>query len=400
MPGLDEEVVERARRWCAEAGREATPTDVRAALDRLSWDELLAAKALLADPPPARPLGPFALADIARGAPPDLAADRERSGRYRPEAELERAPAAAPAPARPAGPTALPGRRPARPAVVVRRARDRAPPAPEVPPPLPALETLRAPAGRAVLERLLRRHGARRAALAAALAERWRRADGLPPGEGDLDALLDHHGLLRAFSRRERDEALHALRAAGGLRTRAAARLGLDPAGLDAALERLGAAAEAERIRDQRRADLRARATLAERASLVLREGERLDDLGLREELERDLGERLPDHLRALAAGPGPIPARLATSLGLSRAEALHLAARFGVDLGAPGAGPSRGSGGRSPRAGPPRPGRPPGAARRGAQTGARPGARPGGPRAGPPRRGGSRRRPPARRPL
>jgi hypothetical protein len=375
MPGLEEEVVQRVRRWCAEAGREAAPAEIRAALGALSWDEMLAVKALLADPPPARPLGPFALADIARGAPADLAADRERSGRYRPEIEAP--------PARPPGRPPRAGQRPARPTVVVRRARDRAPEVPAPAPSLPTLEALRAPAGRTVLERLVRRHGARRAALAAALAERWRRPDGLAPGQADLEALLDHHGLLRAFLRRERDELLHALRAAGGMRARAAARLGMDAAGLDAALDRVGAGAEAERIREARRADLRARGTLAERAALLLREEERLADLGLLAEFERDLAGRLPGHLRALAAGPGPLAPRLAASLGLSRAEVTALAARVGIPLGAPGGGPAR------PGAGPPRPGP----------------RRPRPPRAGPsparpPRAGrGPRRRPP-RRPL
>jgi hypothetical protein len=379
MPGLDDEVVERVRRWCAEAGRQTASPEIHAALGGLSWDELLAVKALLADPPPARPLGPFALADVARGAPPDLAADRERSGRYRPEAEREAGISAATAPRRAAPPALGSGRRPAGPSVVVRRVRDRAPVTPTRAPPLPTLETLRAPAGRGVLERLLRRHGARRAALAAALAQRWRRPDGLAPGEADLAELLDHHGLARAFASRERDEVLHALRAAGGLRARAAERLGTDAAGLDAALARLGAAGEAETIRAERRAELRARATLAERAALLLREGERLADLGLSDEFERDLAARLPGHLRALAADPGQLAVRLSGSLGLSREEVVALAARFGIALGAPASAPAgRSSAGRSPR------GRPPGGRSPTGRSAGRPPTRP--PRPGPPR--------------
>jgi hypothetical protein len=241
----------------------------------------------------------------------------------------------------------------------VRRARDRVPATPRPPPPLPTLDALRAPGGRSVLERLVRKHGARRAALAAALAQGWRRPDGLSPGEADLAELLEHHGLARAFARRERDEVLHVLRAAGGLRGRAAARLGTDPEGLDAALARLGATAEAEAIRAERRADLRARATLAERAALLLREGERLADLGLLGEFERDLAERLPGHLRALAAGSEPLAARLSGSLGLSRAEILSLTTRLGIALGPPAAVPPRTPAGRSPRRPPERPPRP-----------------------------------------
>src|SRR5512146_1007827 len=99
MPELDAELLERVARWCAEAGRSTVAAEIRRALAPLGWDELLAARALLADPPPARPLGPFALADLARGAPADVAAEREREGRYRREIEPEVAPEA-PAPER------------------------------------------------------------------------------------------------------------------------------------------------------------------------------------------------------------------------------------------------------------------------------------------------------------
>src|SRR5512133_1522174 len=104
MAELDAEMLERVARWCAEAGRQAGAAEIRAALGSLGWDELLAVRALLADPPPARPLGPYALADLARGAPADVAAEREREGRYRrePEAADAGAPpdgAAPPAPA-------------------------------------------------------------------------------------------------------------------------------------------------------------------------------------------------------------------------------------------------------------------------------------------------------------
>jgi hypothetical protein len=109
MAEIDDELVARAIGWCAEAGRHATADGVRAALARLSWAQILAARALLADPPPARPLGPEALADLARGAPPDLAAERERQGRYRPEAEPPAVPPPAP-PGRAASPAT--GRRP------------------------------------------------------------------------------------------------------------------------------------------------------------------------------------------------------------------------------------------------------------------------------------------------
>src|SRR5512138_1606779 len=124
MAELDAETLERVARWCAEAGRQTGASEIRAALGSLGWDELLALRALLADPPPARPLGPYALADLARGAPADVAAEREREGRYRREPVPEdAAPAAGERKRAPRGSKKT--RRPAE--IVVRRARDRAP---------------------------------------------------------------------------------------------------------------------------------------------------------------------------------------------------------------------------------------------------------------------------------
>src|SRR5512138_1980960 len=138
MAEVDAETIERVTRWCAEAGRHAGPAEIRRALAPLSWDELLLAKAILADPPPARPLGPGALADLARGAPPDVAAERERSGRYGRDPDLPAAPEPAARPAPP--PRGRPGRRPKEPGVVIRRARDRIAPAPAAAPALPPID--------------------------------------------------------------------------------------------------------------------------------------------------------------------------------------------------------------------------------------------------------------------
>ncbi|HET8540603.1 MAG TPA: helix-turn-helix domain-containing protein, partial [Anaeromyxobacter sp.] len=367
MADLDPELLDRAVRWCAEAGRHVGAAEVRRALARLGWDELLAVRALLADPPPARPLGPHALADLARGAPPDVAAEREREGRYRSEAEADDAdPAAtvAPAAAAPAR-----GRRRGRgPGVLIRRARDRASSPSVAPPPLPDVDELRRPEGRAVLERLMRHHGARRAPIVAALAAGWSGGSDGRPGDAELSALLDHHGLARAFERRERDEVLHALRAAGGVRSAAAERLGLDPDGLAPVLARLRATEQAERIREDRRSELRGRATLAERVRLLLSDEARLRDLDVLEEFEADLRARLPEHLRALRAGAEPLAVSLARSLALSRADAQALAARFALDLGPASAPSARAAHGRKgPRS--PAPGARAGGARLGAGT-------------------------------
>ena len=337
MADLDPELLERVARWCAEAGRQAGAAGIRRALAPLSWDELLALRALLADPPPTRPLGPYALADLARGSPADVAAERERGGRY-PSTFDDGTHAEPPPPI----PTA--GRPPSRKrakkgrAIVIRRARDAVPPSQPPAPSTPLVDALLLPEGRAVLERLLRRNGARRPALLAALAASWTRPDGGPPDDEDLSRLLDHHGLAHAFARRERDELLHALRAAGGVRTQAAQRLGVDAPALEAALARLGATADAERIRDERRAELRARATISERVHLLLVDAARLEDLGMLAEVEDDLRRRLPEHVRALPGG-APLALALSRSLTLTPPDAQGIVERFGLArpaLGAP----------------------------------------------------------------
>ena len=366
---LDDELVARALRWCAEAGRPCSVAGVRRALGELSWDELLSARALLADPPPAGPLGPSALADMARGRPAAEAAARERAGLYQDGGPAE---APLPPPAREVAAAARKGgrgsaRRAAAP--VVHRARDRVAPGAVLAPTLPSVDALFAPAGRAALEQLVRQHGARRAPLLAAIARTHVRGDGSPPGEDELAALLETHGLARGFAHRERDELLHALRAAGGLGGQAAASLGLTPGELEAALTRLDAAAEAERIRAGHREELRRRATLGERARLLATEPQRLAELGLAAELEEDLRARLPGHVRALRASPrGASAGALADSLAVGAAELAALLRRLGLDLQldpalAPRARPAgrrfpaQGSGARTER--PTRPARP-----------------------------------------
>jgi hypothetical protein len=229
------------------------------------------------------------------------------------------------------------GRTPQRRGPVLRRARDRRPPPEPAPASLPTLDALLAPEGRAALEAIVRRRGGRAAAAVRDLAAGWRRADGGAPGDADLRALLESHDLARSFARRERADALHALRAAGGVKARAAEVLEVDLAGFDEILARTGAAAEAEAIREERRAALKRRATLAERARLVLDEAARLRDLGLLAEFEADLRSRLPDHLEALrSSGTGPLETALARSLTVPGARARALAERLGLDLSGP----------------------------------------------------------------
>ena len=352
MAELELETIDRAVRWCAEAGRQATANEVRLALGSLGWDQLLSVRALLADPPPARPLGPWALADLARGVPADVAAERERDARYpRPDTAASRVPAAPAVAQPPAEPRKRAGRSTRR-QVVVRKAKpttaEHAPDAPR----LPLIEELLLPAGRGELARLVRRHGGRRPVLAAALAATYRRADGAPVGSADLDAALEHHGLERAFLRRERDELFHSVRAAKGVLAKAATGLGHDLASLRLAIGRLGLDADVKRLREARRRDLRSKATLSERAQLWVGSGDALADLELLDEVEKDLKKRLPEHLRALATTREPLEQGLVRTLALPVATVRDLLTRLGIDLSTPVA-PA------APVARPPRPARP-----------------------------------------
>jgi hypothetical protein len=360
MAELELETIDRAVRWCAEAGRQTTPNEVRTALGELGWDQLMAVRALLADPPPARPLGPNALADMARGVPADAAAEREREERYpRPVEEVLPRPVAATPSLPVAAAKKKAGKRSRRAQVVVRKLAAATPATALQPPRLPLIETLLLPAGRGELERLIRTHGGRRPRLVAAIAATYRRANGAPPGDADLDTALEHHGLARAFGRRERDELVHAVRAAGAVLAQAAAALGHDLASLGAAITRLELDADVKRLREARRRDLRSRATLSERALLLVGNADKLADLDLLEEFERDLAKRLPDHLRALSTTGEPLELGLARTLALPVASVKELLARLGVELRAPAPAlrpPERTSPHRNPRATPPAP--------------------------------------------
>ena len=319
MPEIDLEILHRAVRWCAESGRPAREEELRAALEPLGWDELLAVKATLADPPPGRDLSPTDLIALSRGVAP-------------------RSPAAArSAPAPAARPSRGKASRAPRPASGprIRRAHDAvAAPSPRRAAPLPILDGLYRESGRAELGRLVRRLGANRIAILADLASRWSAGGGAPPSTADLDLLLEHHGLSRGFAERERALFLHAVGKHGGVVVRMARELGIATEDVRSAIDRLELRPAMESIRDGRRRRLERKATLSERARLLDEEADALADLGVLPGFEEDLRRRLPDHLRALAVG-GRIPsaADLGRSLSLSRAAVDRLVARFGLRL-------------------------------------------------------------------
>ncbi len=333
MPEIDREILDRAMRWCAESGRPVHEDVVRHALGPLGWDALLAVKAILADPPPARDLSPSDLVALSRGAPPvSEGAPTPRKPR-KPGARATRTPRPVPGPR-------------------IRRARDRVEPHTPSPVAPPSIDLLYRESGRAVLDRMVRRLGANRTAILGALATGWSAGGGVPTS-ADLDRLLAHHGLARGFAERERALLLHAFRKHGGVFLRVARELGAAPADLRAAVSRLELTGPVEAVREARRRVLDRKGTLADRARLVDEEEEALIDLGLLPRFEADLGKRLPEQLRALSVGGRrPSAADLGRSLSLSRGAVDRLATRFSLPLRA--APPDRPD--REGRGGPRRP--------------------------------------------
>lgn len=347
MADLDIELVARALQWCAESGRRVSEKDVRDALATLGWDELLAVRAQLADPPPARSLGPAELVALALRPPADAPA-RERPSAGEPEA--------------PARASRTRGRAAAARGPNIRKAADR-PAEPGEPAPLRLpLDDLYREEGRAELERAIRRLGANRVALLAEFGATWAQGDGSPPGAADLDGLLAHHRLARGFEEREKSLLLHQLRRAGGIRVQAARALGWSVDEVDAAVRRLRLSAPVSALREARRKALLAKATLAERARILDEQGEALEDLGLSAEVIEDLRRRIPEHLRALGGSPAHPPTRgaLGRSLSLSREAMDRLDERLGLSLPV-GRAPPRTSDRAPGRSGGRPPGRPQG---------------------------------------
>ena len=102
---VDKALAQLVREQSKRAGRPAEEAEVRAALAPLSPAEEQVLRALLREAPPARPLGPFAWADLARGTQPQIAAARELGGYYALQAERDALAAMVKAPVRsePAG---------------------------------------------------------------------------------------------------------------------------------------------------------------------------------------------------------------------------------------------------------------------------------------------------------
>ena len=366
MPEIDREILDRAMRWCAESGRPVREDVVRAVLEPLGWDELLAVKAILADPPPGRDLSPADLArPFPRRAPPSASAGRAPEARRDPGAARRR--------------LAPPGRRPG---PRIRRARDRVEP-PRPRPRVAALPTSTcstaspgAPSSTGWSGAWARTGSPSSRDLAAG----WS-AGGGAPTSADLDRLLEHHGLARGFAERERALLLHAFRKHGGVVIRVARELGIAPADLRGALD----AARASAGRSRRSGRPAARVARTQGApspsgpACSTRRRTPSPTSASSPRFEADLrraAPRAPPRPGRWAA-EGPSAADLGRSLSLSRGAVDRLVARFGLQLrAAPPERPERRERRRTagrPAGGPggARRGRTPGAARRGSRSAA-----------------------------
>ena len=332
--------------FCRRAGTPAPPRAIREALSTVSETDDFRIRAVTDTDPPVRPLGPFAVVDLARGTPADTAALRERAGYYALVEELlalqdQRIPLPAPAsasvvaapsvpvPSPPAATPAPPERptsrqSPAPPTVAERIApRRRTAPVPATPrgrftqvdAQPAALETLQGPEGRAALETLLTQYGHRIAVLRAlASGYTGRRGE---PSAPELDDLLAHHGLLEAAETRERELLLSALSEHRGALGRVAWALGLRGGELTAVVSRLGLGPEVDRLRERFRREALTPASWTARLDLLGRR-KYLEDLGVEREFEERLRGDLGREMRALAAEGEDVPAALARRLAVS----------------------------------------------------------------------------------
>jgi hypothetical protein len=326
--------------FCRRAGTPAVPRAIRNALSTLSEADDFRVRAVTDAEPPVRPLGPFAVVDLARGTPADTAALRERSGYYTLVEELlalhdardaVSAPAtpSLPAPAAtPAAPELPASPRPAAtsPAPTVaeriapRRRAAAVPAAPrgrftQVEAGRAPLEILEGPDGRTTLETLLAQHGHRIAALRA-LAHGYTGSRG-DPSAPELDDLLLHHGLLEAAEARERELLLSALSEHRGALGRVAWALGLRGAELTALVSRLGLEPEVERLRERFRREALTPSSWTARLDLLGRR-KYLEDLGVERDFEDRLRGDLSREMHALGPEAEDVPAALARRLAVS----------------------------------------------------------------------------------
>jgi hypothetical protein len=176
------------------------------------------------------------------------------------------------------------------------------------------LDVLEGPDGRATLHTLLAQHG-HRIALLRALNHGYagRRGD---PSAPELDALLEHHGLLVAAQSAERDLLLEALSEHRGALGRVAWALGLRAPELGVLVSQLGLGPEVDRLRERFRREALTPPSWTARLDLLGRR-KYLEDLGVEREFEDRLRTDLGRELDALGGEEDDAPAALARRLAV-----------------------------------------------------------------------------------
>lgn len=342
--------------FCRRARASAPPAEVREALALLAPEEEFRVRALTDQEPAATPLGPFAVVDILRGTSPQLAAQRQSCGYYDVVRELVAAlvaltvppvpsplpPAArTPPPPAPAPPRSAAAPEPARadtkpspPTVSERIAPKKRASAPAEPPSepmpssepefrkkqlpeprgrftrlsaqkLPASELLEEPS-RDMLSALAEQHR-HRPALLRALAGEYSGTKG-PLSATDLDAALQHHGLLEQLERSERELLLASYAEHKGATGRVAWALGLSPPELDKLIRSLGLKAEVDEARERFKREALSPQHLTQRLDLLGRT-KYLSDLGITQRFQESLARDLRSLLRSSLGGASSLTA-------------------------------------------------------------------------------------------
>ncbi len=370
--------------FCRRAGAPASPRAVREALSVLAESDDFRVRAVTDAEPPVRPLGPFAVVDLARGTAADTAGLRERSGYYALVEELlalkdtrvsaavngESGLVGAPVPpaasalaaldaraAEPAPPSAPDRAADARASPVTRTAHGEAGPPPSVAEriaprrraaqaPAPPrgrftqvetqrapLESLEGPGGRGTLANLLAQHG-HRPALLRALAQGYVGRRGTDPSASELDAILTQQGLLESVEASERELVLSALSEQRGALGRVAWALDLRGPELTSLIATLGLGLEVDRVRERFRREALAPGSWTVRLDLFGRR-KYLEDLGVERDFEDRLRGDLTRELHALGADGQDAPAALARRLAVSPTLVTRALERLGLLPGA-----------------------------------------------------------------
>lgn len=364
--------------YCRRAQSKASARDVREALSTLNPEDDFRVRALAEGEPDAKPLGPFAFVDVLLGASPALAAQREGCGYYELARELlvEAPPSAEDSlPDRSPPPQGLPRNTPAKrqleparaPTVAEKIAPKKKPLA--APAPLPDAEaaaimvsegapsgkrslprprgrftqlevqknsvvTLFEPEGAAVVRQMLEQQH-HRPALLEALRVQFSGRSQPDVSSVEVDALLEHHGLLAVTLHREREALLGAYTEHRGAHGRVAWALNVRPSDLEKWVTGLGMKDEVEAVRERFRREALGTSHWTARLDLLGRT-KYLADLGitqrftdtLRKELSLQLDGILPD-----ATDPADASHRIGRVLGVAPELVSRAFEKLGLSL-------------------------------------------------------------------